>query len=86
MATLFTNIRTLINVREKYHLLRGKELAELPCMDNAYLIVDGSTIAAYGKMSELKYGLSDFQFHYDVTGQCILPLVMLPTSSSDSMA
>ena len=73
MAILFTNIQTLVNVREDHYLLRGKELAKLPCLDNAYLIVDGDLIADYGKMSELKYNPSDFQFCYDMTGQCILP-------------
>jgi imidazolonepropionase len=73
MATLFTNIQTLMNVREETHLLRGKEMSLLPCIDNAYLITDGDLIADYGKMSELKFKSSDYQFHYDVNGQCILP-------------
>jgi imidazolonepropionase len=73
MATLFTNIQTLVNVREETHLLRGKELSRLPCIDDAYLIADGDSIADYGKMSELKFTSSDFQFHYNVSGQCILP-------------
>lgn len=73
MAVLFTHIRTLVNVRETPQLLRGKELATLPCIDDAYLIVEGERIAGYGKMSELKYTASDFQEHYNLTGQCILP-------------
>ena len=73
MSVLFTHIRTLVNVREASHLLRGKELADLPCIDNAYLIVEGERIAGYGKMSELKYNISDFQEHYDMNGRCILP-------------
>jgi imidazolonepropionase len=73
MAVLFTNIQTLVNVREESHLLRGRELAELPVLDNAYLVIEGESIAGYGKMSELKFSPADFRFHYDLRGQCILP-------------
>ncbi|MGN6162900.1 MAG: imidazolonepropionase [Flavisolibacter sp.] len=73
MATLFTNIQTLVNVREEYHLLRGKELADLPCIDNAYLVVEDEVITDYGRMQDLKFKTSDFQFHEDVTGKLVLP-------------
>ncbi|MGZ3839366.1 MAG: imidazolonepropionase [Flavisolibacter sp.] len=73
MAILFTHIQTLANTRENYHLLRGKDLEELPCLDNAYLIVEGEEILEYGLMDQLRFHPRDFQFHYDVPGQCILP-------------
>jgi imidazolonepropionase len=73
MATLFTNIHTLVNTRERSTLLRGKELAHLPCVENAFLIVEGDRILAYGPMSELKFRPSDFAFHIDATGKVILP-------------
>ena len=73
MATLFTNIHTLINTRETNTLLRGKELAHLPCIQDAYLIVEGAEIIAYGPMEELKFKPSDFAFHIDAGGRMILP-------------
>jgi imidazolonepropionase len=73
MATLLTNIKTLVNVRENNHLLRGKELQKLPCISDAYLIVEGAEIVNYGKMSELAFKPKDFAFHIDATGKFILP-------------
>ncbi len=76
MASLrITNIKKLVNVREEFHLLRGKELSELPCIDNAYLIIEGDTIAEYGSMSELKTRnlKPETQTTFDATGQFILP-------------
>lgn len=73
MATLFTNIKMLVNTRETYRLLRGNELAQLPCIEDAYLVVEGAHIAAYGKMSSLKLKPEAFAFHIDVKGRMILP-------------
>ncbi len=52
-ATLITNIKQLVNVRQHSSLLRGSELATLPCIDNAYLLIEDDTIAGYGSMNEL---------------------------------
>ncbi|HVK97200.1 MAG TPA: hypothetical protein VM368_05250, partial [Flavisolibacter sp.] len=73
MAILLTNIRQLVNVREQSNLLKGKELADLPCIDNAYLIIDGGVIAEYGQMDRLTYEANDFAEHYDLTGKLVLP-------------
>jgi imidazolonepropionase len=73
MATLFTNIKTLVNAREDFHLLRGKELAVLPCINNAYLITEGETVADYGLMENLRFSANDFPFHYDASGRLVLP-------------
>src|SRR5215210_6300703 len=73
MATLLTNIKTLVNARDTYHLLRGKELAQLPCINDAYLLVEGAEIAGYGKMQDLMWKPEAFAFHYDATGRLVLP-------------
>ena len=73
MAILITNIQTLVNAREKYQLLRGRELADLPCINDANLIVEGDLIAEYGRMEDLKFQLSDFPLHYSAAGQFVLP-------------
>ena len=73
MAILITNIQTLVNAREKYQLLRGRELADLPCISDAYLIIEGDLIVDYGQMEDLKFQLSDFPLHYSAAGQFVLP-------------
>ena len=40
MNLLITNIHQLINVRTESKLLRGKELAEMPVIKNAFLLVE----------------------------------------------
>jgi imidazolonepropionase len=76
MTTIFTNIQKLVNAREEYHLLYGRELKDLPCIENAYLIIEDDEIAEYGVMSRFptsfgfsRSGLSEI----DISGQCILP-------------
>jgi LysM repeat protein len=53
-ATLITNIKQLVNVRAQTPVLRGKQLAELPCIENAYLVIEDDTIAGYGPMHALR--------------------------------
>src|SRR5665647_19882 len=52
---IFTNISLLANTRESTQLIRGKDLAHLPCIENAYLIIEDDIIAAYGQMENCKY-------------------------------
>jgi len=73
MAILISNIKALVNVRETQHLLRGEDLAELPLLENAYLIVEKEAIVKYGRMEDLAYSPEDFAFHYDASGRFVLP-------------
>src|SRR5687768_15771955 len=73
MTTLIKNIKQLVNVREESKLLRGKELSILPCLENAYLIVEDGRIAEYGKMSDLRTHTSAFREAIDASDQFILP-------------
>lgn len=52
---IFTNISLLVNERQETKLLRGKELAILPCLQNAYLIIEDDEIATYGSMVNFNY-------------------------------
>jgi imidazolonepropionase len=52
-SRLIYNIKQLVNVRRVSGLLRGRELAELPCIDDAWLLVEGDRIAGYGPMTEM---------------------------------
>jgi imidazolonepropionase len=72
-ATLITNIKELVNTRTTNQLLRGKELAELPCIENAYLLVEDGIIAAFGPMADMQYQEEDFETTIDAGGQLVLP-------------
>lgn len=53
MNAIITNIKGLVNTREHPTLLRGKELRDLPSIDNAFLLIEDDQIADYGHMYEL---------------------------------
>ena len=72
-STLITNIKFLVNTREEFHLLRGKELSKLPSVENAFLIIDNGVIAEYGTMSNLGAKTSHYEQTIDAVGQTILP-------------
>jgi imidazolonepropionase len=72
-STLIANIRLLVNIREENQLLRGKALAQLPSIENAYLVITNGRIAEYGAMSQIVHRVSDFMYSVDASGQCVLP-------------
>jgi len=72
-SQIITNIKQLVNVRENTHLLRGAELAELPVIENAYVIIEDGIIAAYGEMSQIQNSKFKIQNTIDAAGQFILP-------------
>lgn len=73
MAILISNIKTLVNTREENILLRGKALRVLPCIDDAYLIIEDEHIAEYGKMSGFRLTASGFSEHFNASGRFVLP-------------
>lgn len=73
MTTLIVNIKQLCNVRSESTLLRGKELATLPCIENAYLIIEDGIIAEFGEMSELERKKLSIKNKIDAAEQFVLP-------------
>jgi imidazolonepropionase len=74
LTTLFINIAQLVNVREQSVLLRGKELGNLPVIENAYLLVEDGIISGYGNMYELELNVPNMPQHVvDLHGQFVLP-------------
>lgn len=68
---LITNIKYLANIRSGNEKLRGKALAEMPVIENAYLKIKDGKIADYGKMDDLQ---SDEDYKvFDAEGRSILP-------------
>lgn len=72
-STIITNIKRLVNTREENKLLRGKELVDLPCIENAYLIIEEGQIAEYGGMEQFKIRNLKSEIAYDASGQFVLP-------------
>ena len=74
MTTLILNIQQLINTREETHLLRGKELAHLPSIENAFLLIEDGLIADYGYMYELELKVPQLPKNiFDAQGSMVLP-------------
>ena len=72
-ATIITNIKLLVNTREQTKLLRGKELAVLPCIENAYLVIENGIIAEYGVMDHLGWTDNNNDNLIDASGQFVMP-------------
>jgi imidazolonepropionase len=70
------NIKQLVGIRENQKILRGSELGVLPCLDNAYLQIEGDTIVGYGLMKDFSQnteGVSNSEKIVDAEGQYVLP-------------
>jgi imidazolonepropionase len=55
---LIYNIKQLVNVRRESRPLRGREMAELPFIENAWVLIEGDEIADFGEMQALPPGLA----------------------------
>jgi imidazolonepropionase len=73
MPTLFTHIKQLCGVYEKEAIqtpLRLAALANLPSLNNAWLLLEGNTIADYGPMATVPKNITDT---IDASNRFILP-------------
>lgn len=72
MITLITNIKELIQVRETpISKVSGAEMAILPTIKNAYLVIKDNLIAGFGTMENIPKIKADSTI--DATGKMILP-------------
>lgn len=63
MKRHFINIKKLVQVRDRnVNLVKGKNMVDLPCIENAFLSIENDTIINYGKMTD---------FNSDATEDCI---------------
>lgn len=70
-SQIFTNIKLIVNLRRSSEFLRGKELAILPCLENAYLIIEDNVIAEFGSMENFQF--SNKKNIISQNGSMILP-------------
>lgn len=79
MKTLITNIKRLVQVEESAvprKWVAGKEMSSLPCIDDAYLLIDDEKIAAFGPMDQLdKSQLNNYDAvrEIDACNRLVLP-------------
>ena len=73
MRVLITNIKQLHNIETGTSIKKvsGKDMTLMPCLDNAWLIVENGRIHSFGEMSSLPDNHSDEVI--DATGKMVLP-------------
>ncbi|HEY1192769.1 imidazolonepropionase [Flavobacterium sp.] len=72
MITLITNIQELLQVREtSIHKVSGSEMAILPSIKNAFIVLENDLIADFGSMENLPKMNADITI--DATGKVVLP-------------
>ena len=69
---VFVNIRQLVQVRPiGFDKVAGKDMNELPVINDAFLIVDGDRVVDYGKMNDFKY--KAYENCIDLAERIVLP-------------
>jgi imidazolonepropionase len=72
MTTLITNIKELLQVREENIIkVSGAEMAILPTIKNAYLVITDDLISDFGSMENLTNIKADATI--DASGKIVLP-------------
>jgi imidazolonepropionase len=70
---LIHDIKLLAGVHAPQKALRGAELAVLPSIENAFLLIEGEHIAAFGSMSDLPHDITHYASRISATGRIVLP-------------
>lgn len=78
MKTLVINIKQLVQVeQEPRKWVAGADMAHIGLIDNAYLLVNGDRIEAFGRMEDLDmeavYACNETIKEIDATGRLVLP-------------
>jgi imidazolonepropionase len=71
---LIKNIKGLVQGREVFHPVAGKEMAMLPVLPDAYLLIQNGLIQSYGLMNELPSVKADQEIQeIDAAGRFVFP-------------
>lgn len=78
MITLITNIKQLVQVEQEPRTwVAGADMAQIECVNNAYLLVENDRIKAFGEMKDLDmnaiYENGDLIKEVDATGRLVMP-------------
>lgn len=72
MRVLFKNIKQLLQIRDpEVKIVAGKDMGELPVLENAFLITENDRIADFGPMDHIPDIKADREV--DATGKMLLP-------------
>ncbi len=73
-SKLLINIKQLVNTRPGHEPLYGKEMNSLPLIENAWLLIEGNEIVAFGEMASLNKELPSLpKEQIDCSGRFVLP-------------
>jgi imidazolonepropionase len=71
---LITNIKGLVGVHPKEKLsLRGREMTNLPVLENAWLLLEDGLIKDFGSMSEIPSHISNLTSRISIQGKFVFP-------------
>ncbi len=71
MSLLIRNIGTLVQAETRRRsIVKGADMAELPCLNNAYLLAENGRVAAFGPMAECPDRADSV---LDATGRMVFP-------------
>src|SRR5450631_384291 len=71
---LLTHIQQLVNVRTDDSTLYGKEMADLPCLENAWLLIQEKEIVSFGKMDDLHQEIPKLpEEQINCSGRLVMP-------------
>lgn len=71
---LITNIKALVGIHPKEKLsLRGSEMANLPILENAWLLLENGLIKDFGSMSEIPSSILHLPSSIDAKGRFVFP-------------
>ncbi|MEJ5993851.1 imidazolonepropionase [Pedobacter sp. Du54] len=71
---LITNIKALVGIHPKEkQVLRGSELARLPVLENAWLLLEDGLIKDFGSMSAIPPPISNLTPHLPAKGKYVFP-------------
>ena len=71
MSILITHIKGLVQTRDKsIRTVKGADMKTLPIISDAYLLIEGGLIKAFGPMSEAPERADEI---IDATGRYVLP-------------
>ncbi len=73
MKILIKNIKTIVQTSTATKWIAGKEMANLPCIDNGWISTDNKIISGVGEMKEGLPTESHFDHIIDATGQFAFP-------------
>jgi imidazolonepropionase len=72
-TTLITNIEELVGLHPTDAVLRGQQLASLPMLHKAYLVIENHEIAEVGSMETIDRNRFSGTHQIDATGKFVLP-------------